>query len=136
MREHLPTNEQERLVAGLGHVAVLFSALGLAANIALLLYYRQRSAFVSRHLRQALALQVLSVLVFWVIGLYIFLSGFGWGLSPLRGRFFAHALGAGILMLLVGTAKLVLAVLGALHGFSGQEYRQPLIGEWIDQIGR
>ncbi|MFZ5827004.1 MAG: DUF4870 domain-containing protein [Bacillota bacterium] len=129
-------NQDERFVAGMAHVAVLFSALGLALNIGLLVYYRERSRFIAAHIRQALALQVLSIILSWTVGLYVVFAGFGFGFGRIGPHFFfGKAMLTGLFLFLINGVKLALVILGAIRGFGGQEYRQPLIGNLIAGIG-
>lgn len=125
------------MVSGLAHVAVLFSALGLAVNIALLVYYKNRSAFAAGHLKQALGLQVINIILSWTLGLYVMLAGFGVGFGQIHPSFFfGKAILSGLFIFGLNGLKLVLAILGAVQGFGGQEYRQPLIGDLIARIGQ
>lgn len=129
-------NQEARLISGIAHIAVLFSALGLAVNIALLVYYRGRSAFSAGHLKQALALQVLSIVLSFTVGLYVVLAGLGLGFGHMGPHlFFGKAIMTGLLLFVLNGAKLALVLLGAVKGFSGQGYRQPLIGDFVARIG-
>ncbi|MFZ5816465.1 MAG: DUF4870 domain-containing protein [Bacillota bacterium] len=126
-----PTQE-ERLVSGIAHIAILFSALGLVVNIALLLSFRHRSPFAASHLRQALGLQVISAILAWAIGLYLLLTSFHVGFGHLGPRLLlGRAIQVGLVVLVINGVKLTLAILGAVHAFGGKVYRYPLVGDLL-----
>lgn len=131
-----PTSE-ERFIGGIAHIAVLFSALGLALNIALLVAQRGRSRFAIDHLKQAVGLQSLSIILSWTLGLYVALSGFRFGYGGRLGHhlFFYRVVETGLLLLALNAVKLVLAVVGAVKALGGHPYRQPLIGDLIARVG-
>lgn len=126
---------EDRLVGGLAHIAVLFSALGLALNIALLVHYRRRP-FIAAHLRQALGLQVLSIILSWTVGLYVTVAGLWASFGRVSPGFFFHkSIVTGLAVLLLNGIKIVLAILGAMSAFGGRPYRQPLIGDLLARLG-
>lgn len=129
-------SQEERFISGVAHIAVLFPALGLALNIALLLAFHRRAPFAAGHLKQALGLQVISIILSFTAGIYVLLAGFGFTFGHLPpGFFFKKAILLGLVVLIFNLIKIILAVVGAIRGFSGQSYRQPLIGDLLDRIG-
>lgn len=128
-------SDEERIISGIGHIAVLFYGVGLVINIALLVAYRNRSAFACRHLKQALALQVITLILSWVMGLYAFLAIVGYGLAGMPTRLYDTLLIGGIAVIIMGLIQIGLVIQGATRAFCGQPHRLPLIGRWVERIG-
>jgi uncharacterized Tic20 family protein len=127
-------SQEEKVLGGLSHVAAYFHWIGVVANVVLLVIYREKSKFVYDHAKQGLGLSVLNVVVSFVLGLFG-ASGIGLLSIGSMGAVFA----AGMVWILVGFAwgivLLVLVIMGAIKGFSGQEYQYPLFGEAVSKIG-
>ncbi len=122
---------EERLWAGAAHLSYLApGGLGLLIAFAIYLIQRERSYFVAAHARQAIGFQLVVMVLFWILsalgaavaGPMAFLSR---GASFSSPGFFAMV--AGIVFLVFG----VLAIIAAVHAFTGRTYRYPVIGEWI-----
>lgn len=129
---------EEKILGGITHLAIFFSWIGLIANVILYVIYRSKSAFVASHVKQSIGLQVIGMLVGTALG-FLFglgmIGGFGMGMSYGMGAAVgAAALGA-LLILAVGIAAIVLAILAAIKGFQGQDYRHPLFGNWLAGLG-
>lgn len=132
-------SSEEKLLGGLTHVLVLFQWLGLVVNIVLFLVYKDKSGFVARHAKQALGLQIGALVAGMVLGTLAGGSVMGLAFGFHGGAFPMAALaGFGLLFGLLGLTLflsiLVLAILGAIKGFQGQEWRYPLIGEWVESL--
>jgi uncharacterized Tic20 family protein len=127
-------SQEEKILAGLSHVALLFSWIGLVGQVVLLVLYREKSRFVFGHAKQAIALWVVSYVVSLVINMVFGVTA---GLGSLAGG--AGLLGGALVGGLIALAWLVIWVVllirGAVMGFKGAEYRQPLIGDMVARIG-
>lgn len=133
-----PTSE-EKVVAGLVHLALLLNLAGLVATLVVYTLYRPKSAFVTRHAKQSLGLQVISLVLGWALPIAFGISAIG--LFSLGAPFgFAPRATVGLLgVLLLGglqIAVLVLAVIAAVRAFQGEEYRHPVFGQWMDSLGK
>lgn len=128
-------SSEEKVLGGITHIALLFSWIGLIANVVIFVIYRPKSAFVAGHAKQALGLQVLSMLLSWVFALVFGVGMFGLGMGGMEGGMIGAAVVGGLLAAAVGIAVLVLAILGAVKGFQGHEWRHPVIGDFVAKIG-
>ena len=129
---------EEKILGGLTHLAIFFSWIGLIANVILYVVYRPKSQFVAGHVKQALGLQVSALVAGAVVGLLFgvgFAGTLGLGSSAAMGAALGTAALGGLLALVVGIGALVLAIIAAIRGFQGQEYRHPVIGSWIAGLG-
>lgn len=128
---------EEKLLAGFSHILIFFHVLGLVANLVIYLVSKEKSPFIARHARQALGVQIGSIAFTLVLGA----AGVGMGLgfvfggmfSPLSMAFLGGIVGLAIAALAI--LFLVCIIIAAVKGFSGQEYRYPIIGEFVDSIG-
>lgn len=125
---------EERVVAGLTHLALLLELPGLIINVVLYVLYRPRSAFVAKHVKQALGLQVVSLLVGIVISLVFGAGAVGIGFWSTAGALGTAAL-AWLLSLVVWVLTLVLMVVASVKGFQGEEHRHPVFGNFVDRLG-
>lgn len=134
----LNRTQEETLLSGFAHVAVLFGWLGVIGNLVLYLIYKPKSAFVAGHAKQALGLAIVWRVLGIVLG--IFMGGLGAVLT--RGPW--SMMGPGVHGgLVIGSlvsfgiwvAFLVLVILAAIKGFGGKEHRYPIIGDAIDRLG-
>lgn len=132
----MTTNQEEKVLSGIAHVAVLFSWLGLVYNLVIYLVYKPKSGFVAGHAKQALGLSIIAILVRMVLGFAFAGAGFAmsWNPMSLSRGYAAGALG-GLLMMAVSIAVLIFVILAAVKAFGGEEYRYPVIGSFIAGIG-
>lgn len=129
---------EERMVGGLTHLAILLNWVGLIVNVVLYVVYRPKSSYVTHHVKQALGLQLISIVVVAILGL---VAGVG-SVSALGsvGKYGGKALLGSMFMgigstALIGLITLVMAVIAAVKGFQGTEYRHPLFGEFVARLG-
>ncbi|MGE5674680.1 MAG: DUF4870 domain-containing protein [Mycobacterium leprae] len=126
--------QEEKLIGGLTHIAVLFSWWGFIANIVLYILYRPKSQFAARHVKQALGLQVVVLVIGYLLATLFGVSLLGMGV----GMHLAGVIGSVVVGLLIlglfWIGALVLVILGAIHGFQGKEYRHPLIGAFVEKL--
>ena len=149
-------SDDERLWAALAHASVLLT-LGVAIvtgglGALLLLFvplgiyfaYRDRSNFVAFHALQAFAMQIIGT-VGWVALLVV-------GILTLAAGIVISALASVVLVgipfllvfivlliafiplsLALPLAMLVFSIIGAINTYNGNDYRYPIIADWIDQ---
>lgn len=134
------------MLSGIGHIAVLFGWLGLAYLVVVHFVYRPKSAFVTAHTKQGLGLWLGYRLIGWAISL-VLAPLFGLGMLGGLGGFGATGhpgalIGVGIAGMILGLlalaafiGALVLVIMGASRGFKGEEYRYPIIGDFVAQVG-
>jgi uncharacterized Tic20 family protein len=126
---------EEKILGGLTHLAIFFSWFGLIVNVVLYVIYRSKSAYVTGHVKQSIALQALAMVVNYIVG---FIFGFGMlgGIGLGSSYAFGAALGIGsLLVLAVAVISIVLAIIAAVKGFQGQEHRHPIMGDWVAKLG-
>lgn len=127
---------EEKIVAGLSHLAYLLNWVGPIAAVVVFVMYRQKSSYVAEHAKQSIGLQIITVVVGVVIGLLTGVGSLGsLGLGRVSRTAFAGSilLGAGLVSL-ISLAGLVLAIIAAVKAFMGQEYRHPLFGELVGRM--
>lgn len=124
------------MIGGVVHLGVLFSVMGLAASIVMMLQYRTRSAFVFRHAKQAALWQIALLVVQMVWGLMV--GGLSGAFQATRLYFMitipmlfnnnaaAQTLG------LVAWVMYILALRALVNGWAGRPYRYPLLGRLAD----
>lgn len=133
-----PTSE-EKIVAGLVHLAILLDLFGVIASIVVYVLYRPKSAFVTRHTKQSLALQIISLVLAWVVPLALGVSTIGFfsiGSYITFAPRVTAAIAGTVLVGFVQIALLVMAIIAAVRAFQGQEYLHPLFGQWVDRLGQ
>jgi uncharacterized Tic20 family protein len=128
-------SSEEKVLSGLAHIASIFSWIGVIASVVLLVIYRDKSKFVFGHAKQALGLSAISVVVGLVLGALGVGSGMGLLSSGSLGAAFGTASLFFMLSALWGIVVLILAILAAIKGFNGVEYKHPVIGQTIENIG-
>lgn len=122
-------SQEEKVLSGIGHLSLLFGWLALLYNLVVWFMYREKSKFVAGHVKQALGLWVLVTAVQLVLTFLVTGTAFLSTRSP-------GALFGGIsLTLIIWLVTAVMTVIAAIRGFSGQEYRHPVIGDMIARVG-
>lgn len=139
------TTSEERMLAALGHVAILFLGFGVFGPALLWTTQRKKSSFVAFHALQALAYQLLSVVFGMLLtcGMSVLILALSVGVMAfvnveepypvaiflvqfvvigLIFVFFALYMGAGFL--------------GAILTLTGRDFRYPLLGRWIENYLR
>lgn len=127
--DHTYRGSEERLWAGAAHLCYLApGGIGLLVAFVIYLVQRERSHFVAAHARQAIGFQLAVTVLTWV------LSALGAGAAAFASIFPVSFSGVGFFGLvatIIFLALGVLAVIAAVHAFTGRWYRYPVIGEWI-----
>lgn len=119
----------------------MLSWVAVVGVIVLFFVWKDRSPFLSGHLRQALGLILISIaigLVFAIIGGIVAAAAFG---AAIRGN--AAALGAfgglgffAIISLVLNLAVGVLGLMGLLAAQKGEAYEYPVVGKFITNFGQ
>lgn len=126
--------QEEKLLGGFAHVAVLFSWLGLIYNLVIYFLYKPKSEYVTGHAKQGLGLVAISLISSYVLGPIFGASMYGsFMMGGLRGGFGLAVIG-GLIMTAIGIAILVMVIMAAIKGFQGQEYKYPIIGEFMAKL--
>ncbi len=154
METLLPTRtlspQDERVMAALAHVSALLPMIGLIAPIVIWVTQREKSRFVAFQALQAIAFQLVFIVV-WFAGVacYIgsfFLTMFGGialaGLSqstnasPLIGGVFLIPFLVFFLMILLWVVMIVYGVVAAVMTFQGKDFRYLLVGRWVERYSQ
>jgi len=126
---------EEKVVAGLGHLAYIFGWIGLIATAVVFVMYRQKSAYVAEHTKQSLGLQVIALALRVIAGVLTGVSSFGFGLARVSRTAFAGSFLMGIgLLSLISLIALAFAITAAVKAFMGQEHRHPLFGDFVARM--
>jgi uncharacterized Tic20 family protein len=129
---------EEKTLGGLTHLAIFFGWLGLIANVVLYVIYRPKSQFVGGHVKQALGLQTLLLVIHAVLALLFgagVVGGIGLGSTMGLGAAVGAAFLGGLIGLVVAVGAIILAIIAAIKGFQGQEHNHPIVGNWIAGLG-
>lgn len=125
------SKEDERTWAMLAHLSILLNLvtgfLGPVAAILIYAVYRERSRYVAYHAMQSFVWQLLT----WV-GAGI-LAAIAWTISGILAAILIGCLlmPLALLVSLIPLAGLVYGVIGAIQVNSGQDFRYPLVGDWV-----
>jgi uncharacterized Tic20 family protein len=143
----LPTQD-ERIMAGLAHIACLLPMMGAIAPIVIWVTQKEKSKFVAFQALQALAYQ-LSMVVAWILGMACYMLSF---FSIFFGEIFTTSLRqadsqnplamiffmAPFLVfgsLLLGMFVFVIyGIVGAVLAFQGKPFRYLLIGRLLEKF--
>lgn len=133
-------DQNERIMAALSHVAVLLPLMGIIAPIVIWVTQKDKSEYVAFQALQAVAYQMLIILLAFVgMGCY-FISIFGTVFSiaafapdasgaPPVGFFLPFAF---VTLLLCGSFFLTLyGVVGAVLTLQGKDFRYLVLGNWL-----
>lgn len=127
---------EEKVVAGLVHLALLLNVIGLVASVVVYMLYRPKSTFVARHAKQSLGLQVISLILSATIPVAFGASAVGlFSLGAKRATLGTGAAGA-LLLWITGVTMLVMAVIAAVRAFQGHEHVHPVFGKWVDSLAQ
>jgi hypothetical protein len=145
--ETSPATHEERVLATLAHVGIVansFNLLGIIGSTLIWLTQRQRSPYVTAHALQALAFQVvavlLSVLLLLVWGGCLIITFLPAMLRPDLYQSdlplaFWLALGIGLLLLLVLIVVVVIyGLMGASAAWRGEPFRYVLVGSLVEDM--
>ncbi len=133
-----PRSSEEKLLAGVAHLGVLFQMVGLFVPLVILLLQRQTSRFVADHARQALGYQLVVVLVQVVLSFFLFGFFLGGFRMPMPGFTLLQFPGPARVAFFIFSAFLLAAsiygVVAAVAAFSGREFRYAFIGDLVARL--
>lgn len=145
----LPSTAQassdERVLAALGHVTILFLGFGVFGPALLWTTQRKKSSFVAFHALQALAYQLLVVVfgTLWTCGITVLIIVLSTGMVAFAN---VEEANPGVIFLLqfvliglfLGFYALYMGggFLGAILTLAGRDFRYPLLGRWIENYLR
>ncbi len=136
--------QDERIMAALSHVTILLPLVGIIGPIVIWVTQREESNFVAFQALQALAYQLLLVIL-WFVGMgcymFSFFAVFG-GVFAMAGTQGEIGPGAGFLMtflpfgvmgilMLLGLAFVVYGVVATVLVVQGRDFRYVLVGNWV-----
>ncbi|HYF91310.1 MAG TPA: DUF4870 domain-containing protein [Symbiobacteriaceae bacterium] len=133
----MTVSQEERTLAGLVHLGVLFGWLGLAFQIIMLVVYLPKSKFVANHVKQALGVSVILYLIRFAFGTLVGGAGLWVAFNPVRlftAGFIGPMLLAGLATAVLGLTVLVLVIMAMVKAFGGQPHRYPVIGDLIASL--
>ncbi len=133
--------QDERIIAALAHISVLLPLIGVIAPIVIWVTQKERSRFVAFQALQAIAYQLLLVLI-WFGGMACYMGSFvltifgGVILSaritgPGVAFFLPFVLLFGILLLML--VFVIYGIVAAVLTFQGKDFRYALIGQWVER---
>jgi hypothetical protein len=142
-----PATHEERVLAALAHVGIVansFNLLGIIGSALIWMTQRQRSPYVAAHALQALAFQVVAVLL--GISLLLFWGGclvVSFLPAVLRPTLYQSdlplafwlALGIGLLLLLaLAVVVVVYGLMGAAAAWRGKPFRYAVVGSLLEEM--
>lgn len=125
-------NSDDKIFAAISHIVVIFDLVGLVIAVIIYAVKGKESPFISFSSKQAIGWQVSAliiqkVLVFLTMGSFV--GGVRMGMNPLRGFFGLFSING-----LVALAFLVFAIIAAVKTLNSEEYKYPLIGDFVAKI--
>jgi uncharacterized Tic20 family protein len=139
-----PTQD-ERVLAALAHASALLPFMGIVGPIVIWVIQREKSAYVAFQALQALALQIVGLLLGFAAGGCYMLAFFGVFLAtPLvtgdqpggtaPGGAFALAFCILGLSFLVQALLVLYALVGAVMTLQGRPFRYIVVGDWLERF--
>ncbi len=133
--------QDEHIVAALAHISVLLPQIGVIAPIVIWVMQKERSRFVAFQALQAIAYQLLLILI-WFGGMACYMGSFvltfAGGVilaSRISGPglvfFLPFVVFLGILLLML--VFVIYGIVAAVLTFQGKDFRYALIGRWVER---
>lgn len=136
------STQDERIIAALSHISILLPMIGIIAPIVIWITQKERSRFVAFQALQAIAFQLLLV-VMWFGGMAcymgsFFLTFFGTMARDVIGHsgppiafFLPFVMMFG--MLGVMGVFIIYGIVAAVMTFQGKDFRYFLVGKWVER---
>ena len=137
--------QDERIIAALGHIAILLPLMGIIAPIVIWITQKERSRFVSFQALQAIAFQLLMIVI-WFVGMACYMGSFfltffsmmaagsqGSGDAPLAFLSFIVPFVVMFGMIAVMGIFVIYGVIAAVLTFQGKDFRYLLVGQWVER---
>jgi uncharacterized Tic20 family protein len=137
------SSQDERTIAALAHISVLLPLVGVIAPIIIWVTQKERSRFVAFQSLQAIAYQLVMVLV-WFLGIGCYIGSFfltfvpfmvvgGPASSNSPPLFFFIPFAIFFAMLALMGLMVIYGIVAAVLTFQGNDFRYLLIGRWIER---
>jgi len=137
------SSQDERVVAALAHISVLLPLIGVIAPIVIWVTQKERSRYVAFQAMQAIAFQLLIILI-WFGGMACYMGSFfltfigvfaannsaGPGGPPLT-FFLPFAVFFGIIVVM--GVLVIYGIVAAVLTFQGKDFRYLAISEWVER---
>ncbi len=135
------STQDERIIAALSHVSVLLPLTGILAPIIIWVTQKERSRFVAFQALQAIAFQLLIILI-WFGGMACYMGSFfltfssvmmnsGSAGGPPLAFFLPFVVMFGLIIAM--GIFVIYGIVGAVLTFQGQDFRYILIGAWVER---
>ncbi len=136
------STQDERTIAALAHVSVLLPLMGVIAPIVIWVTQKERSRFVAFQALQAIAWQLLMILI-WFGGMACYMGSFFvsfFGTVALQssspnGPPLAFFLPFALMILLFAAMGIfvIYGIVAAVLTFQGKDFRYLLVGRWVER---
>lgn len=128
----LNTTSEERILSAISHLGLFFHLPGLF--IALLIYFakREHSVFIAQHALQAIGFQIVMMLLGGIFGF----GAMGLVFGGLIMGGVAGVVRMAVFLWFTVVLLALCAVVGICRAMLGKDFTYPLIGEFINRIGR
>ena len=123
------------MLSGLCHLAIFLNLIGVIGVLIVYLVKRDESEFVAHNAKQALAYQVIILVLSWILGILFFIGALG---GALTGQLFELQVLAPVVMVfafLFGLLSIVVtlvlygyAIYAAVKAFQGEAFTYAVIG--------
>lgn len=123
-------SSEEKILAGFSHLMIVFGLYGTAAAIVIWIVKRDKSEFIKKSVKQAIAYQIVVLVALKLMGLF-------WGNSismALTAQKTALISLVGIVWSVAGLTLLLYGVVGAVSAFKGKSFKYVVIGDFIDKV--
>ncbi len=124
-------SSEERILAGFSHLMIIFGWVGTAIALVIWIVRKDKSDFLKKSVKQAVAYQVLALMILKAISL-IFGPRISMLLQIQSFSFAPQAIGMVWAVLTLGL--LFYGVMGAVASFKGKHFKYAVIGEYVDSI--
>ncbi len=119
---------EERIVAGFGHLMIVFGLMGIAVALVIWIVKKESSEFIKKSVKQAVAYQAVALTALQ------FLSGPRIGLFLTVKRNPVVSQTFNVIWILATMAIMAYGVWGAMNAFKGKKFKYALIGDFVDRI--
>ncbi len=139
------TQQDERVMAALAHIAVLLPMIGLIAAIVIWITQKDRSRFVAFQALQAIVFQLLLIVV-WIGGMACYMASFfltffgtiAFASFGSNGPPVGFLIPVAVIFGMIGLMGIfiIYGIVAAVLTFQGKDFRYPLIGRWVERYNQ
>lgn len=136
------STQDERIIAALSHVAILLPLIGIIAPIIIWVTQKERSRFVAFQALQAIAFQLLLIVIYFG-GILCYMGSFFLTFLGMMAADSMGPAGPGMGMFLpfvvfFGTFLVlgifvIYGIVAAVLTFQGKDFRYALVGRWVER---